>query len=80
MKPASNWPEILRKAWSIRFILAAGLLSGLEIIVPLLPHLIPIPRGTFAVLSFFATAAAFVARLVAQQNLNPEPEEDQPWQ
>lgn len=68
----SDWKRTLRKAWSVRLILLAGLLSGLEIALPFLPDLFPIPRGVFAGLSFIATGGAFVTRLLAQQNLRPE--------
>jgi hypothetical protein len=62
-----NWKEILRKAWSIRFMILAGVLSGIEVILPFFAH--DIPRGPFAALSFLAVSAAFVSRLVAQRNV-----------
>lgn len=62
-----NWKDILKKAWSIRFIILAGILSGCEVILPLFSE--AIPRHLFAVLSFFAVAAAFVSRIVAQKDL-----------
>lgn len=72
MKLIQDWRDILKKAWSIRLILLAGLFSGLEIVMPFLPELFPIPRGAFAAFSFVATAGAFVTRLLAQQNITPE--------
>jgi len=62
-----NWKEIARRAWSIRFLVLAGILSGLEVILPFFSE--DIPRNLFAVLSFVAVAAAFVARLVVQKGL-----------
>jgi len=62
-----NWREILRRSWSLRFIFLAGLLSGCEIALPLFAD--QIPRNLFAVLSFVAVAAAFVARLIAQKGI-----------
>lgn len=62
-----NWRDILRRSWSLRFIILAGLLSGCEIVLPLFAD--QIPRNVFAVLSFAAVAAAFVARLVAQKGI-----------
>ena len=62
-----NWKEIARRAWSIRFLVLAGILSGLEVILPFFSE--DIPRNLFAVLSFVAVAAAFVARLVAQKGI-----------
>lgn len=67
MKLAADWREITRKAWSIRFIILAGALSGAEIILPLFGNVIP--RGLFAALSFVAVGGAFIARLVAQRDL-----------
>lgn len=67
MKLYENWKEILRKAWSIRFMVIAGVLSGIEIVLPMFAE--QFPRNTFATLSFIFVAAAFVSRLVAQRNV-----------
>lgn len=69
LKLVSNWLKIIRYAWSVRLIVLAGLLSGLEIALPVIDQIIFIPRGLFAGLSFFATCAAFYARIVAQSKL-----------
>ncbi|MGI9143341.1 MAG: hypothetical protein ACR2IJ_09165 [Fluviibacter sp.] len=67
MKLYDNWRELVRRTWSIRFIVLAGILSGCEVALPLLGH--KIEPGLFAGLSLFFTAAAFVARLVVQKGL-----------
>ena len=67
MKLYDNGMDILRKAWSIRLMVLAGLLSAVEVVLPLFAD--SIPRGTFAALSGITVAAAFVARLVAQQDV-----------
>ena len=67
MKLYDNWKEILRKAWSIRFLVIAGLLSGAEVILPLFHE--SIPKNLFAALSMVFVTAAFVARLVAQRDV-----------
>lgn len=64
-----NWRRVLRRAWSVRLILLAALLSGLEVALPLLNFEL-LPPGLLAGLSFATTAAAFVARLVAQSSLS----------
>ena len=64
----SNWRDVLREAWSIRLIILAGLLSGIEVILPFIGAL-PIPDGAFAALSLMTTFAAFVARILAQRSL-----------
>lgn len=67
MKLYDNWKEILRKAWSIRFLAMAGILSGIEVILPLFHD--DIPKNLFAALSLVFVAAAFIARLVAQRDV-----------
>lgn len=67
MKLYDNWKEILRRSWSLRFIILAGILSGFEVILPFFSD--AIPSNIFAVLSFVAVAAAFIARLVAQRGI-----------
>lgn len=67
VKLYENWREILRRSWSLRFIIVAGVLSGCEIALPLIGDSLPV--GVFAALSFFFTAAAFVSRLVAQKGI-----------
>ena len=67
MKLYPNWKEILVKAWSIRFMLMAGILSGIEMILPLFAD--QFPKNVFASLSFVFVSAAFVSRLVAQRDV-----------
>lgn len=31
----ANWWQVLKRAWSIRWIVVAGLLSGLEVFLPI---------------------------------------------
>ncbi len=70
MRLIDEWRVVLRRAWSIRLMLLAGLLSGVEVVLPLLDGVLPIPPGIFAPLSFVAVAAAFVARVIAQKDLD----------
>lgn len=67
MKLYSNWKDIVKKAWSIKFIILAGLLSASEVILPLFFDYFD--RGTFAVLSFIAVSGAFISRLIAQKDV-----------
>lgn len=62
-----NWNAVLRRAWSIRLMLLAGLLSAAEIILPIYAD--DLPRGVFATLTIFAVGGAFVTRLLAQQGV-----------
>lgn len=70
MKLHRDWKLILRKAWSIRLILLAGLLSGIEVALPFIDD--RVPRGVFALWSLVITGAAFVARVVAQKGLSDD--------
>lgn len=51
-------------------MVAAALLSGIEVALPFLDGLLPVPRGVFALLSGLTTAAAFVSRFIAQRGLS----------
>lgn len=65
-----DWKQIIRKAWSIRLMLAAAVLTGLEAILPLFAE--HFPRGLFAGLSASVIGGALVARIVAQRNMGDE--------
>jgi hypothetical protein len=64
-----NWRDVLLYAWSIRFIVLAGLLSAVEFILPIFMDNPPLPRGLFALLAFVVSIGAFVARLIAQKKI-----------
>jgi hypothetical protein len=62
-----NWKWLVRKAWSIRLVVLAGLLSGCEVILPLFVD--TLPRNVFAVLSMLAAIGAGVARVMSQPKM-----------
>lgn len=70
MKPTlvHDWKRILRKTWSVRLIVLAALFSAAEVVVPLFYD--AFPRNTFAVLSGITTAAALIARVMMQRNMD----------
>lgn len=68
MRLTSDWPTIFKRAWSIRLIILAGTLTGLEVALPLFVD--TVPRGVFAALSAIASIAALWARLTAQKGLS----------
>lgn len=72
MTLVANWRRVLRHAWSVRLMLLAALLSGAEIALPLLEGVLPVPPLTFAALSGLTTAAALIARFVAQDTIGEE--------
>jgi zinc transporter ZupT len=65
----------LTKAWSLRLIILAAMLSGFEVALPIIRESLEplqiVPPGVFAGLSFVATAAAGIARLMAQPKSLP---------
>ena len=63
-----NWLTVLKKAWSMRLMVLAAILSGVEVVLPFFSE--ALPRGLFAVLSFLAVAGAFAARILAQKGLS----------
>ena len=67
MKLRSDWRHILRRAWSVRLIALAGALNALEGVLPFFSD--AVPRGVFAGLSVIVGAAAMVARVVQQKNM-----------
>lgn len=52
------------------WIVLAGLLSGLEVFLPIIDGSVEIPRGLFAALSGGATCAAFISRILAQKGVS----------
>jgi hypothetical protein len=62
-----DWRDVVRKAWSVKFMVLAFVLTMAEVMLPFFSDAVP-PR-TFAVLSGLAVAGAFVARLVAQKDI-----------
>ena len=62
-----NWQTLIRKAWSVKFMVLAFLLTMAEVMLPFFSDAVP-PR-MFAVLSGLAVAGAFVSRLVAQKDM-----------
>lgn len=64
-----NWKEILKKAWSIRFLVLSIFLSSLEILLPYIEPFLGIPPGVFAALSVLTMILAIVARIVAQKKM-----------
>ncbi|MBZ9922269.1 hypothetical protein LB579_31835 [Mesorhizobium sp. BR1-1-7] len=70
MRLIDDWKAVLRHAWSVRLLFIAAVLSGLEVALPLLNGLLPVPPLVFAALSGLCVCAAFVARFVVQKKLS----------
>jgi hypothetical protein len=71
LKLVENWRDVLTKAWSLRLLAIAGLLTGIEAALSLVPseYTFALPAWVWPVVTLLITAAAFVARLVAQDSI-----------
>ena len=70
MQLVENWRRVLRHAWSVRLMIAAACLSGIEVAIQVVIAFgikMPIPPGLFVALAGLTTIAATVARLLAQK-------------
>lgn len=65
-----NWRQVLKRAWSVRLMIIAAILSGLEVALPLIDGFVEIPPGVFAALSGLTVAGAFTARLLVQKGVS----------
>lgn len=64
MRIDPNWRGTLRHAWSVRWIALSAVLTGIEVVLPMFGDVMP--RNVFAVLSFAATVAAMISRVLVQ--------------
>lgn len=65
MRLRDDWRLILRRAWSVRLMVLAGVLSAAEMALPLFAG--DMPRGAFAALAALTITGAMIARIVAQR-------------
>ena len=63
----SNWKEVLKKAWSIRFSIAAALFGGLEAVCASLDDsILGTPKGLLAGVGALFAAGGIIARILDQ--------------
>lgn len=67
----SDWRRVLGRAWSVRLMLLAALLSGAEAVSPWLENILA--PGQLALFSALASSGAFVARFLVQKDFDHEP-------
>lgn len=70
MSLVPNWRAVLMYAWSVRLLALAGILTGLEAILPLVPDLLDVSQGTLAAATFLIVMSALIARFVAQSTVS----------
>lgn len=71
MKLIDDWNWVLRKAWSVRLLIVAAVLTGFETLNAVISAYgihTPIPEGAFAIVSGIVSAAALLARFFAQEH------------
>ena len=71
-KVRKDWKWVLRRAWSVKLILVAGLLTGLEVFLPLIfDHgLLVFAPWIYPVVMLALTMAALIARVIAQEGFD----------
>lgn len=71
LKLVENWRDVLKRAWSLRLIAVAGLLTGLEAAMSVLPTewTFTLPTWLWPTATLLVTAGAFASRLIAQDSL-----------
>jgi hypothetical protein len=65
MKLLTDWQDILKKAWSVRLIILAGVLTGVEAAIPFVKESVPYIH----LITLVVVALALIARLLAQKDL-----------
>lgn len=72
-----DWKSIIKRAWSVKFMVLAALLSGVEVVMQIIePTVVSgMPRGLFAALAGLTTAGALVARVLAQNEAEHAPKQ-----
>lgn len=63
-----NWRKVAHKAWSVRLMYAASILTGCEAVLPLVGD--AVPQGLFALLTFVVVMGALLARFMVQKELH----------
>lgn len=71
MQLIEDWKKVALTAWSSRLAWAAAVFSALEVALPFFDGLLPISKGSFALLALIVSSAAGIARLVSQPKTLP---------
>lgn len=72
MELVSDWQAVLKKAWSVKFNIAATLFGAAEVIVALVQPA-SIPHGVFAGIAAAISILSNVSRVMAQKELSDGP-------
>lgn len=69
-KLIEDWRAVLTRAWSLRFIILAGLFGGVEMALPLFTD--SFPRNIFTAVTVFVCVGGAVSRFWAQPKMKKE--------
>jgi hypothetical protein len=70
IKLIDDWKAIAKRAWSVRLMLVAAVLSGGAVAVPFVAPVVPTEYlVAYAAVVFLVVTGAIIARFVAQKNL-----------
>lgn len=72
-----DWKVVLKKAWSVKWGIAAAVFSGVEVVLALIGGDV-FPRGIFASLSGTAALLGQLARVMAQREITTVEVKDVP--
>jgi hypothetical protein len=78
MRLVSNWKRVIRHSSNLRLIEVAGILTGAEALLPIAfpaERISDDNRFWIAAITFVVIVAAYVARLIAQEKVNPNADE-----
>ena len=70
LKIGDDWRLLIRHAWSVRLVAIAAILSGCEVVLPIVGYKLPVPDVWLAVINFVVVASAFIARFIVQEKLD----------
>ena len=76
MQLIPEWKHVLRRAWSVRFLALAGILTGCEFLLPL--YMESIPREVFIGLVMLVSVAGIISRVVSQSAFMCNKDEHEP--
>jgi hypothetical protein len=69
MKLVHNWTAVLKRAWSVRFIVLGGAINGVAAVFPEIVGELGLSPSMIAALGAVVAAAAAVARVVKQEDM-----------
>lgn len=76
LRLTEDWKRIVKKAWSVRLMVLAAILSGVEVCLSFLGGISGVAQGAFAAIAGLVSMAALAARLIAQQSMQEAKDDD----